>query len=140
MDYRDILGFSKKQKSKKKAVKTSKPTLTDNLAEQFGPLNEWSVKPPTAKRWSKSFNGKNGLTEFEGKGGKDNINEGPAAEYAKSHQRVKKAYAEFWDSIADFQRLLINKGLKSHGRQLDKAYKGVDKFYKFYFKMMDKLL
>ena len=74
MKYRDILGFSKTQKPKNKITKTSKPTLTDNLAEQFGPLNEWSVKPPTEKRWSKKFNGSQGLTEFEERGGKDNIN------------------------------------------------------------------
>ena len=139
MDYKSIIGFSK---SKKKQIKNPTSNIKKNtvLDEIKLEINEWSHKPPTTKRWSKSFNGKNGLTEFEGKGGKDNINEGPAAEYAKSHQRGKKAYAEFWDSIADFQRLLINKGLKSHGRQLDRAYNGVDKFYKFYFKMMDKLL
>ena len=111
MDYRDILGFSKKQKPKKKIIKEvvkekPKSTVTDILKEKFG----------------------------------DTINEGPAAEYAKSHQRIKKAYTEFWDSIADFQRLLIKKGLKPIARQVDKSYSGVDKFWKFYHKILDKLL
>ena len=70
MDYRDILGFSKKQKPKKKVAKPSKPTMSDKLREQFGPLNEWSSKPPKERRWSKKFNGDKGLTEFEQRGGK----------------------------------------------------------------------
>ena len=38
MDYRDILGFSKK-KAKKKVVKEQlKPTITDLLKEEFGDL------------------------------------------------------------------------------------------------------
>ena len=140
MDYRDILGFSKKQKPKKKVTKPSKPTITDNLAEQFGPLNEWSAKPPTEKRWSKKFNGSQGLTEFERRGGKDNVNEGPAGDYAKAYTNVKKTYGLFWDAVKDFESLLVKKGLRRHAKDLDRQYKGVEKFYKFYFKMMDKLL
>jgi len=139
MDYRDILGFSKKQKPKKKVTKPSKPTLTDNLAEQFGPLNEWSKKPPTEKRWSKKFNGGQGLTEFEQRGGKDNINEGPAAEYNKAYTKVKKTYGLFWDAVKDFESLLVKKGLRRHAKDLHRQYSGVEKFYKFFFKMMDKL-
>ena len=60
----------------------------------------------------------------------DTINEGPAADYAKAHQRVKKTYHEFWDATSDFKRLLINKGLKPYARQLDKSYSGVDKYWK----------
>ena len=72
-------------------------------------------------------------------GYKDNVNEGPAADYEKVHQRLKKAYYAFNDAYLDFQRLLINKGLKPYGRQLDRAYKGVDKFWKFYNNLLDKL-
>ena len=139
MKYRDILGFSKKQKPKKKSVKSSEPTITDNLTEQFGPLNEWSSKPPTEKRWSKKLNGDTGLTEFERKGGKDNINEGPAAEYNKAHQKVKKTYYAFTDAYYEFTRLLIKKGLKPVGRAIDKQFGGVEKWWKFYNKMLDKL-
>ena len=61
MDYRDILGLPKKQPKKKveKTIKKQppKPSITEKLSNQFGPLNEWSSKPPTEKRWSKKFNG-----------------------------------------------------------------------------------
>ena len=78
--------------------------------------------------------------EFEERGGKDNISEGPAADYAKSYKKIKKTYGAFWDAVHDFQSLLIKKGLRRHAKDLDRQYKGVEKFYKFYFKMMDKLL
>ena len=139
IDYRDILGFSKKQKPKKKVTKPSKPTITDNLTEQFGQLNEWSKKPPTEKRWSKKFNGDKGLTEFEQRGGKDNVNEGPAADYEKAHQKVKKTYYAFTDAYYEFTRLLIKKGLKPVGRAIDKQFGGVEKWWKFYNNLLDKL-
>ena len=41
MNYRDILGFPKKNK---KVRKTNKPSITEKLANEFGPLNEWSEK------------------------------------------------------------------------------------------------
>ena len=102
-------------------------------------LNEWSKKPPTEKRWSKKFNGDKGLTEFEQRGGKDNVNEGPAADYEKAHQKVKKTYYAFTDAYYEFTRLLIKKGLKPVGRAIDKQFGGVEKWWKFYNKMLDKL-
>ena len=71
MKYRDILGYSKKQSKKKVVKEQSKSTVTDKLKKE---LNEWSYQPPSTKRWSKSFSGGE-LTEFEQKGGKDNLNE-----------------------------------------------------------------
>tara|TARA_Y100000593_G_scaffold92835_1_gene185728 strand:+ start:424 stop:1065 length:642 start_codon:yes stop_codon:yes gene_type:complete len=64
MKYKDIMGYSKKQ-PKKKVVKeklSPKKTILDGIKEE---LNEWSYRPPTEKRWSKKFNGSQGLTEFE---------------------------------------------------------------------------
>ena len=70
----------------------------------------------------------------------DTINEGPAGEYAKAYSNVKKTYGAFWDSIHAFESLLKSKGLGKHAKELNKQYKvGVEKFYKFFFKMMDKL-
>ena len=138
MNYRDILGFSKKEKSTKKVVKPSNPSMADNLKEQFGSLNEWTKKPPTEKRWTNSMDG--GLTEFERNGGKDNVNEGPAGDYAKAYGNVKKTYGTFWDAVHDMESLLNSKGLKKHSDELNKQYKKhVGGFYKFFFKMMDKL-
>ena len=70
MDYRDILGFSKKKTKKKVVKKPQKPSVTDNLTEQFGPLMEWSKQDPGPKRWTNN----KGLTEFEQQlGGKDTL-------------------------------------------------------------------
>jgi len=73
MKYRDMLGFPKKPKKKvekKVAPKPTAPPVTELLKNEFGPLNEWSEVDTGPKRWTG-----NGLTEFERKGGKDNINE-----------------------------------------------------------------
>ena len=84
MKYRDILGFSKKQKPKKKVIKEkykSKKTVLDKVKQE---LNEWNDtafrnKP---KRWSNS----NGLTEHE-----QELKEvGSAAEYRPHIKRINK--------------------------------------------------
>ena len=139
MDYRDILGLPKKQPNKKVVKKSTKPSITEKLSNQFGPLNEWSSKPPTEKRWSGAFEAKDGLTEFERRGGKDKVNEGPAAEYNKAYTNVKKTYGLFWDAVKDFESLLVKKGLRRHAKDLHRQFGGAEKFYKFFFKMMDKL-
>ena len=69
----------------------------------------------------------------------DVINEGPAGDYEQAHVKLSKSYHKFMDDYMNFERLLINKGLKPQARQLDKAYGGVEKFWKFYHKMLDKL-
>jgi len=70
MNYRDILGLPKKKVKKKIIPEQPKPSVSDVPKEEFGQLNEWSEVDTGPKRWSGS-----GLTEFERKGGKDNINE-----------------------------------------------------------------
>ena len=143
MDYRDILGITKKKPKKKNQKKiiheSPKPSIADKLEKQFGPLNEWTSKPPTEKRGSGAYTAKDGLTEFERKGGKDNVNEGPAGEYAKAYSNVKSTFSDFWDAVGDFQLLLKQKGLRKHQVALKKEWLRVEKFYKFFFKMMDKL-
>ena len=67
------------------------------------------------------------------------LTEGPAGDYEQAHQKVKKAYHQFNDAYIDFSRLLIKKGLKPYGRQLDKVYGGVEKLWKFYNNLLDKL-
>jgi len=83
MKYRDILGIPKNEK--KKIIKEEpEDSVADTLKEEFGPLHvshgpvaaafgnkNQNTKTYTGpKRWSGS-----GLTEFERKGGKDNVNE-----------------------------------------------------------------
>ena len=145
MDYRDILGLPKKQPKKKveKTIKKQppKPSITEKLSNQFGPLNEWSSKPPTEKRWSKKFNGSQGLTEFEQRGGKDKVNEGPAYDYAQQWDNVKKTYGAFWDSVHDLEDLLQSKGMGRDAKKVNQMYKkNVEGFYKFIYKLIGKLM
>ena len=69
----------------------------------------------------------------------DTINEGPSADYEKAHQKLKKAYYAFDDAYNEFGRLLIKKGLKPYGRQLDNQFRGVEKWWIFYNNLLDKL-
>ena len=137
MKYRDMLGFPKKPKKKveKKVSPTpTAPPVTELLKNEFGPLNEWSEVDTGPKRWFKPMD--QGLTEFE----KEQMNEGPAGEYAQAYTNVKKTYGTFWDSVHEFESLLKSKGLGRHAKELNKQYKNtVEKFFKFFFKMMDKL-
>ena len=141
MNYRDILGFSKPEQKKKVTKQSTKPSITDNLKKQFGSLNEWSSKPPTEKRWSKKFNGSQGLTEFEQRGGKDKVNEGPAYDYAQQWDNVKKTYGAFWDSVHDLEDLLQSKGMGRDAKKVNQMYKkNVEGFYKFIYKLIGKLM
>ena len=117
MNYRDILGIPKKQPKKKVekkvAPKPTAPPITKKLKEQFGPLNEWGEVDTGPKRWSG-----NGLTEFEQQGGKDNVNEGPAYEYAPAIKKIEKLEVEYKKSIDEFAKLLIKKGLRKEAKEL----------------------
>ena len=141
MNYRDMLGFSKKQKPTKKVVKPSKPSMTDNLKEQFGILNEWTQKPPTEKRWSGAYTAKDGLTEFERKGGRDNVNEGPAYEYGDQISKIEKLYDVYWDAVKDLGRTLEKKGQRKLAKELYMKYrKQVSKFSQWFSKFSGGLM
>ena len=111
MKYRDIIGFStKKQKFVKKTEKKVAPKPTTPLVTEL-------------------------LKEEFGL-----LNEGPAGDYAKAYTDVKKTYGAFWDSVHEFESLLKSKGLGRHAKEVNKQYKNtVEKFFKFFHKMMDKL-
>ena len=140
MDYRDILGIPKKQSKKKNQKKiiheSPKPSITNELEKQFGSLNEWSSKPPTEKRWSKKFNGSQGLTEFEQRGGKDNVNEGPAYEYAGYMKNIEMAENIQAEEVNKLVKLLQKKGMKKEATALASTYmKNVRNFDKFLKKL-----
>ena len=140
MKYRDILGFPKKKAKKKIIPEQPKPSVATKLKEEFGPLNEWSEKSTGPKRWGKQFGG-DGLTEFEREGGKDNVNEGPAYDYAQQWDNVKKTYGAFWDSVHDLESLLNSKGMGRDAKKVNQMYKkNVEGFYKFIYKLMGKLM
>ena len=123
MKYRDIIGFSnKKQKFVKKAEKKvspkpTAPTVTELLKNEFGPLNEWSEQDTGPKRWSKPMD--SGLTEFE----KEQMNEGPAYEYAKYTKKIEKSRDSFGKDVLNFYELLRKKGLDDEAHDLLDNYK-----------------
>ena len=141
MKYRDMLGFPKKKSKKKVIPQPPKPSVTEKLKEEFGSLNEWSKVDPGPKRWSGAFTAKDGLTEFERKGGKDNVNEGPAYEYANQISKIEKLYDVYWDAVKDLGRTLEKKGLRKEAKQLYLTYrKQVSKFSQWFSKFSGGLM
>ena len=143
MRYRDMLGFPKKQPKKKVekriAPKPTAPPITKLLKKEFGPLNEWSKIDPGPKRWSGS-----GLTEFERQGGKDNVNEGPAYEYAKYTKNIEKAEKQLEKHVMTFKKVLEKKGLKDQANQVGFWYVsyvngGIKSFINLFERMLRKL-
>ena len=136
MNYRDMLGFPKKKVEKKVAPKPSAPPITELLKNEFGPLNEWGKVDPGPKRWSGS-----GLTELEQQGGKDNVNEGPAYEYANQISKIDKLYDAYWGAVKDLGRTLEKKGLRKEAKQLYLTYrKQVSKFSQWFSKFSGGLM
>ena len=120
MNYRDIIGYNKSNKSGVKKQSKPKKTVLDGVKQE---LNEWSHQPPSEKRWSKKFNGSEGLTEFEQQGGKDTIKEvGASQEYHKLRKNFEKTYKAYWDSVNDFQLALEKKGLKKQSMDIHRKY------------------
>ena len=123
MKYRDIIGYSKKQLKKKVIKEKSKPkkTILDGIKQE---INEWTHKPPSEKRWSKSFSGNTGLTEFEENGGKDNLKEvGAAPQYKKFVKSIDKERNKVGKQTLQFVDLLRKKGLTDAADDLLDSYK-----------------
>ena len=89
--------FNRKPK-KKVTNKSTKPSIAENLENQFGPLNEWSETHTGPKRWSGS-----GLTEYE----QQKINEGPA--YEDDGGKKKKLVSEKETETAAKKEALVDK-------------------------------
>ena len=136
MKYRDMLGFPKKKAKKMITPKPPKPSITKKLKEEFGPLNEWSEKPTGPKRWFKPMGGE-GLTEFE----KEQMNEGPAYEYANQISKIEKLYDAYWDAVKDLGRILEKKGQRKLAKELFNNYrKQVSKFSQWFSKFSGGLM
>ena len=139
MNYRDIIGFSKKQpKKQSKKVVAPKPTVppvTELLKKEFGPLNEWSEVDTGPKRWFKPMD--QGLTEFE----KAEMNEGPAYEYGDQISKIEKLYDVYWDAVKDLGRTLEKKGQRKLAKELYMKYrKQVSKFSQWFSKFSGGLM
>ena len=138
MKYRDMLGFPKKKAKKKVIPQPPKPSVTDKLKEELNEWNDTTFKN-LPKRWSKPFN--SGLTEFEQQGGKDNVNEGPAYEYANQISKIEKLYDVYWDAVKDLGRALEKKGQRKLAKELFNNYrKQVSKFSQWFSKFSGGLM
>ena len=128
MKYRDILGFTK---SKKKIIKErSKPKKNKIIEGIKQELNEWSYQPPTEKRWSKTFNGSNGLTEFEKNGGKDVIKEvGNAQVHKKMIKKIEDGEGYFRASVQNYIDFLKEQGHTKEAQELSSKYTGFIKTF-----------
>ena len=138
MKYRDIIGYSKKQPKKKVVKETKKPSLVDNIKQE---LNEWNDETfkSMPKRWGKPYG--ETMTEFEKQGGKDNVNEGPAYEYANIVKNIEKAENKQAIEVNKLVKLLGKKGLKREATDLAAKYmRGMRDFKDFMTKMMRKLV
>jgi len=122
MDYRDILGLPKKRPKKKVEKKVApKPTalpVTELLKKEFGQLNEWSEVDTGPKRWFKPMGG-GGLTEYE----REQMNEGPAYEYANFVKKIDKQRDQVGKDTLKFVDLLRKKGLDDAADELLDSYK-----------------
>ena len=69
------------------------------------------------------------------------INEGPAAEYELYASKIQEKYDEYWDSVKDFEKALIKKGLKREAHNIHSFYtRFVTKFHKWFEKFVRKLM
>ena len=138
MNYRDILGFSKKQSKKKIVKEQKKPSVVDNIKQE---LNEWNDETfkSMPKRWGKPYG--ETMTEFEKQGGKDKVNEGPAYEYANQVKKIERAENMQAKEVNNLVKLLGKKGLKREATDLASNYmKSMRNFNDFMKKMMRKLV
>ena len=136
MKYRDMLGFPKKKAKKAITPTPRKPSITKKLKEEFGSLNEWSEKPTGPKRWFKPMD-EEGLTEFE----REQMNEGPAYEYANQITKIEKLYDVYWDAVKDLGRILEKKGQRKLAKELFNNYrKQVSKFSQWFSKFSGGLM
>ena len=129
MDYKSLMGYGKKKKVVKEQPKPKKESVVDDIKKE---LNEWTdtAFKTMPKRWSGSSD--KALTEFEQQGGKDNVNEGPAYEYAKVYGNAEKAYMQFQKAIDELGRFTTKKtGEKTDQKIFEKQWKKqVTPFYK----------
>ena len=127
MDYKKMMGYSDKPKTKK-IKKTKKTSLTENLMKEFDDFNLELGKVYTDRD----------LPPFKTK---SQIKEGPAYEYKKHSKKIDKSLKELQKNFLDFYENLRKKGLNDEAADfLDNYKKNVVGFTKQYKKDFGKLL
>tara|TARA_Y100001973_G_C5103792_1_gene284066 strand:+ start:451 stop:882 length:432 start_codon:yes stop_codon:yes gene_type:complete len=124
MKYKDIMGYTKKQPKKKVVKEKLSPKQNKILESVKKELNEWSHQPPTEKRWSKKFNGSQGLTEFEKKGGKDFVNETLPA-MSREWKNIEKAEKVYQKAIMDLSKA-VSKVDRKHSKTISGLWRYVE--------------
>tara|TARA_B100001094_G_scaffold132547_1_gene128415 strand:- start:226 stop:603 length:378 start_codon:yes stop_codon:yes gene_type:complete len=125
MNYKKMMGYSDKPKTKK-IEKNKKPTITENLMNEFGHLERGKV-----------YTDKD-LPPFKTK---SQIEEGPAYEYKKHSKKIDKSLKELQKNFLDFYDDLRKKGLNDAATNfLDNYKKNVVGFTKQYKKDFRELL
>ena len=131
--YKSMMTGSNKKKKVIKEQSKPKKTVLDGIKQE---LNEWTHKPSTEKRWSKSFGG-SGLTEHE----KKLMEVGAAVEYRKYSKKIDKTRDLFGREVLKFYELLRKKGLNDAADTLLDNYKNnVIKFGKEFKEMIRKMI
>ena len=122
-----MIGNNKKKKVIKEQSKPKK-TVLDGIKQD---LNEWTNQPPTEKRWSKTFNGNTGLTEFEENGRKDTLNETVPA-LAREWKNLEKAEKLLYKAVKDIEKAAarVNSGYGNEIRGLWRYVEGPLKKFK----------
>ena len=131
MDYKTLMGYGNK---KKKPSKSKNNKVLENIKSE---LNEWNddTFKTLPKRWSKTFDNKTGLTEYE------TLKEGPAYEYKKHSKKIDKSLKDLQKNYLDFYETLRKKGLDDSAADfLDNYKKNVVGFTKKYNNDFGKLL
>ena len=123
MNYKELMGYGKKQPKNKIIKEQKKPSVVDNIKQE---LNEWNQQPPKEKRWSGAFGARDGLTEFERRGGKDTINEvGAAPQHKKFIKNIYKAEENMHKHIMLYKNFLNSQGLKKEANEIGSKYVGI---------------
>ena len=122
MNYKELMGYGKKQLNKKIIKEQNKSSVVDDIKQE---LNEWDDETfrNKPKRWSGAYGRKNGLTEYE------NLLEGPAYEYSNVVKKIERAENQQAKEVNNLVKLLQKKGLKKEATLLGAKYmKGMRDF------------
>jgi len=118
MDYKTMMGYSKKKKVIKEKVKKSKHSVIEGIKTE---LNEWNdtTYKSLPKRWSKKAFDDSGLTDYE----KQKVNEvGVTPQHKKFITKINKAEENLHKHIHLYKNFLISQGQKDAGMELSSKY------------------
>jgi hypothetical protein len=136
MDYKTLMGYGTKKKTIKKESKPKKNKIVEHIRNDL-------------KRWSKSFDGNTGLTEFELQQGKvytdkdlppfkteQKINETIPA-FSKQWKTMQKAEKLYEKSVMDLSKA-VSKVDKTHSKTISGLWKDISNSLKQFKDLLSK--